>query len=164
MKVSKGKICFDPIGIIHTPYKEPLGTPIQPVYSDNALATVEVFEEFSGGLDDIAGFSHIYLLYVFDRSEGFRLKVQPYMDDKLHGVFTTRAPRRPNPIGLSVVNLIKRERNILTVKNVDILDNTPLLDIKPFVNVWDLKKNIRIGWLEGKLDKNGKYFADDRFK
>jgi len=160
----KTKFIFKPIGIIHSPYKEPSGTPIQTIYSNNAIATVEIFDEFTEGLDDIEKFSHIYLIYVFDRSHRFELKIKPFLDNKTHGVFTTRAPNRPNPIGLSIVRLINRKKNILTIKEIDIFDKTPLLDIKPFIPFWDNRMKVKTGWLTEKMKKTKKYFSDNRFK
>lgn len=139
-----------PIGIIHSPFKYKEDTPIQPSRS-NAIGEVEVFREYQEGLDDIEGFSHIILIYEFHKSEGYSLKVKPFLDNKLRGLFATRAPRRPNKIGLSVVRLLKRKDNILTVKGIDVLDGTPLIDIKPYVPDFDPDEKITIGWLEGKI-------------
>ncbi len=158
------KIEYTPIGIIHSPFKEPVGMPIQPTGAAGVAGTVEVFEDFQAGLKDLEGFSHIILLYHFHRSEGFNLHVVPFMDSQIRGVFATRAPRRPNPIGLSAVRLVRIENGILRIENVDILDGTPLLDIKPYVPDFDAPREVRTGWLEeiGKTVGNRK--ADDRFK
>ncbi len=121
---------FKPIGRIHTPFTEKKGMPIQPSGAEGVAGSVTVFAEYQSGLSDLDGFSHIILLYVFNRSEGFSLKVVPFMDTEERGVFSTRAPRRPNPIGLSVVRLHRIEDGVLHIENVDILDGTPLLDIK----------------------------------
>ena len=153
-----------PIGIIHTPYKEQRDTPIQGVFGLKSQGTVEVFKEFADGLQDIEGFDYIILLYLFHRSQGFALQVRPYLDDKLHGLFTTRAPRRPNPIGFSVVRLLEMKKNILSISEIDILDGTPLLDIKPYVPRFDARLNCRIGWLEGKLEEGQDFGADERFR
>jgi tRNA-Thr(GGU) m(6)t(6)A37 methyltransferase TsaA len=139
-----------PIGIIHSPFKYKEDTPIQPCRS-SAIGEVEVFKEYQEGLDDIEGFSHITLIYEFHKSEGYSLKVKPFLDNKLRGLFATRAPRRPNQIGLSVVRLLKRKENILTVKGIDVIDGTPLLDIKPYVPDFEPNEEIRIGWLEEKI-------------
>jgi tRNA-Thr(GGU) m(6)t(6)A37 methyltransferase TsaA len=140
----------EPIGIIHTPFKRKEDVPIQPSRS-NAHGEVEVFEAYNEGLEDIEGFSHIILIYYFHKSEGYSLKVKPYLDDNLRGLFATRAPRRPNQIGLSVVKLLKRKGNILFIEGIDVLDGTPLLDIKPYVPDFHPKGEVNVGWLEGKL-------------
>jgi tRNA (adenine37-N6)-methyltransferase len=138
---------MQPVGVIHSPLTEPETTPIQPVRS-KAPGRVEVYPEYAEGLEGLEGFSHIYLLYVFHRSQGYALKVTPFLDDKQHGLFATRHPRRPNPIGLSIVRLLKREGNLLEIEGVDILDGTPLLDIKPYVPDFDLQTGVRAGWYE----------------
>ena len=137
-----------PIGVIHTQFKTMRDTPIQPTATEELRGSVEVLPEFAQGLDDIDGFSHLYLLYVFHKSEGFKLKAVPYLDDVERGVFATRAPIRPNPIGLSIVRLHARRENILEVSRLDILDGTPLLDIKPYVPFFEEESAIRTGWLE----------------
>jgi tRNA-Thr(GGU) m(6)t(6)A37 methyltransferase TsaA len=141
---------FKPIGIIHTPFKSKEDAPIQPSRS-SACGEVEVFKEYEEGLEDIDGFSHIVLIYQFHKSEGYSLKVKPYLDDNLRGLFATRAPRRPNQIGLSVVKLLKRRENILFIEGIDVLEGTPLLDIKPYVPDFQPKEEVKIGWLQGKL-------------
>ncbi len=152
-----------PIGIIHTPFKEQKGTPIQPKRGKGIEGTIEIFPEYVEGLADLDGFSHIYLIFHLDRSEGFKLKVIPYLDDVERGVFATRAPRRPNPIGLSIVKLNRIEGSILYIEDIDILDGTPLLDIKPYVHNFDEPQDYRIGWLEDKADRADNEDADDRF-
>jgi len=137
-----------PIGVIHSPFTDKKQTPIQPTRSQ-AIGRVEVLPEFVDGLDGVEGFSFIILLYIFDRSEGFSLRVQPLLDDRMHGIFATRYPYRPNPLGLSVVRLLKRDGNLLEIEGVDVLDKTPLLDIKPYVPDFDLYQGeIRTGWYE----------------
>lgn len=153
-----------PIGMIHTPFTNAERMPIQPAGASGLKGTVEVFEAFHAGLQDLDGFSHIILLYVFHRSEGFNLRVVPFMDTEPRGLFATRAPKRPNPIGLSVVQLDYIEQGILHVQNVDILDGTPLLDIKPYVPEFDSHANVRTGWLEQARRKVSKRESDGRFK
>jgi tRNA-Thr(GGU) m(6)t(6)A37 methyltransferase TsaA len=136
-----------PIGVIHSPFREKEQTPIQPSRSQ-AKGRVEVYPEFAAGLEDIEGFSHIILLYMFHQSSGFTLRVKPFLDDQQHGLFATRYPKRPNPIGISVVRLARRDENILEIEGVDVLDGTPLLDIKPYVSEFDLMNGTRSGWLE----------------
>jgi tRNA (adenine37-N6)-methyltransferase len=142
-------IIFYPIGIIHSTYKKTEGMPIQPASAGKSKGQVEVFPKYAGGLKDIEGFSHILLIYHFHLSESYQLEVTPFLDENYHGVFATRAPRRPNPLGLSVVKLVGRTKNILEIENVDILDGTPLLDIKPFVPEFDAAEDVAIGWLTG---------------
>jgi len=137
-----------PIGVIHTPFTKREGMPIQPAGAAGVQGTVKVFESYQAGLRDLDGFSHIILLYHFHRSQGFKLQVVPFMDTRSRGLFATRAPKRPNPIGLSVVQLERIEDGTLYVRNVDMLDGTPLLDIKPYVPEFDVQTAIRTGWLE----------------
>ena len=137
---------YNPIGIIHSPYKEIEGMPIQPCAAIGVRGTVEIKYEYAGGLKDIDGFSHIILIYHFHLSKGFSLEVIPFLDDNPKGVFATRVPKRPNSIGLSIVKLIKVEDKILHIENIDILDNTPLLDIKPYVSIFDALEQTEMGW------------------
>jgi len=160
------KIEFKPIGIIHSPFKEPKGMPIQPAGAKGIKGTIEVFPEFQDGLKDLDGFSHIILLFHFHLSKSYNLKVMPYMEDEIRGVFATRAPRRPNQIGLSIVRLDKIEDNILHISNVDIIDGTPLLDIKPFVpkfDCFDIDVNTKVGWLKKRVEKVDNHKSDGRF-
>ena len=158
------EITYRPIGIIHTPNKKIQGTPIQGPAAREIAGEVEIFPEYINGLKDLDGFSHIFLLYHFHLTKNPKLIVKPFLDDKMHGLFATRAPSRPNSIGISVVELIKIEKNILHVKNVDIIDKTPLLDIKPFVADFNLKnKEVKIGWLEKNVHKMEKMKDDGRF-
>jgi tRNA-Thr(GGU) m(6)t(6)A37 methyltransferase TsaA len=136
-----------PIGVIHSPFTNKKQTPIQPVRSQ-AIGQVEVYPEFAEGLQDVEGFSHIILLYAFHQSEGYSLRIKPFLDDQLRGLFATRYPCRPNPIGLSIVRLIARHDNIVEIEGVDVLDGTPLLDIKPYVPDFDVRENTRVGWYE----------------
>ena len=138
--------------------------PIQPAGGAGIKGTVEVFEDFRPGLRDLDGFSHIILLYHFHRSEGFSLHVVPFLDTVPRGLFATRAPKRPNPIGLSIVQLDKVEDGVLHIQNVDILDGTPLLDIKPYVSEFDAQLNVRAGWLEKARKTVSSKKSDDRFK
>lgn len=154
---------FKPIGIIHTPFKEETGTPIQPKAGKGIKGTVEVNSEYVAGLSDLDGFSHIILIYHLHLNKTPKLKVVPYLDINERGVFATRAPSRPNPIGISVVQLNKIEDNILHIQNVDMLDGSPLLDIKPYVPNFDEPTKIKIGWLEERISKLPKSKADGRF-
>lgn len=141
-----------PIGIIHSPFNTREKTPIQP-FRSNKIGRVKVYKEFAAGLQDIAGFSHIILIYRFHKSRGYRLLVKPFLDNQLRGLFSTRAPRRPNQIGISVVQLVKRKDNVLIVRGIDVLDGTPLLDIKPYVPEFSAAARVKIGWLKNKIDK-----------
>jgi len=158
------EIKIKPIGIIHTPFKGQNGTPIQPKRGRGIKGTIEIFPEFSEGLADLDGFSHIYLIFHLHKSRGYKLKVVPYLDDTERGLFATRAPRRPNPIGLSVVRLIKIEGSTMHIEDIDMLDGTPLLDIKPYVSNFDEPPDYRIGWLGGRADRACHRDADDRFE
>ena len=158
------KIEYTPIGIIHSPFKELENMPIQPAGAKGIQGMIEIFKDYRDGLKDLEGFSHIILLYHFHRSQGFKLHVVPFMDTELRGLFATRAPRRPNPIGLSVVELDKIENGVLYIRNMDILDGTPLLDIKPYVPEFDTPTDIRLGWLEQVRKTVSHRKSDDRFK
>ena len=156
-------ITYQPIGIIHSRFKEHKGTPIQPAAGKDITAEVEVFSQYVEGLEDLKDFSHIILIVHFHLSEGFSLKVKPYMDDNYHGLFATRAPRRPNSIGISVVRLSKIEGNILHIRDVDIIDGTPLLDIKPYVPEFSASETLRTGWLKTNVHKLNTSKDDGRF-
>ncbi len=156
-------IVYRPIGIIRSPFKTPRDTPIQPTAAKGIRGTVEILPEYEEGLHSLEGFSHIILLFHCHLSSGYSLKVTPFMDTTERGVFATRAPRRPNSIGLSIVKLIERKNNILYIEDVDIIDGTPLLDIKPFVPQFDVRENVRIGWLERNVGKLKETKDDGRF-
>ena len=135
-----------PIGVIHAAHSDPVATPIQPVCAEGDCGEVEVFEPYAAGLDDVEGFSHVHLLYWLHRSGPPALKVTPFLDDTARGVFATRAPNRPNPLGLSVVRVLERHGRILVVGDLDVLDGTPLLDIKPYIERFDVRTGTRGGW------------------
>ena len=157
------EIKYKPIGIIHSPFKEPKGTPIQPSGAKGINGTVEIFPDYAEGLKDLEGFSHIILIYHFHLSKKASLKVKPYLDDEVHGVFAMRGPSRPNPIGISTVHLLRIEGTTLYIQDVDIVDGTPLLDIKPYVPEFDRGEVQRTGWLEKKVQKLGITKDDGRF-
>jgi tRNA-Thr(GGU) m(6)t(6)A37 methyltransferase TsaA len=138
---------MQPIGVIHSPFTEKDKTPIQASRS-RAIGQVEIYPEFADGLKDIEALSHIYLLYVFHESQGYELQVKPFLDNQEHGIFASRYPYRPNPIGISIVRLVSRKDNMLKVEGIDTLDGTPLLDIKPYVPDFDLRTDVRAGWYE----------------
>jgi tRNA-Thr(GGU) m(6)t(6)A37 methyltransferase TsaA len=142
---------FQPIGLIRTPFQSKKQTPIQP-YRSQARGQVEVLPDFEPGLKDVDGFSHLILLYFFHHADpGYELTVTPFLDDQPKGLFATRFPRRPNSIGLSVVKLVKREGRTLHVEGIDVLDGTPLFDIKPYVPPFDAYPDASLGWLEGRV-------------
>jgi len=150
----KKEITVKPIGIIHTPYKGPKGIPIQGKFDKEVLATAELFFEYRDGLKDVEAFSHVYLIYYFDKATEENLLGKPFLEEAKHGIFAIRSPNRPNRLGISVVKVEKVEDCILTFSEVDILDGTPLLDIKPYVSHFDLRENVKNGWIE-KHFKNG---------
>ncbi|MEW5871581.1 MAG: tRNA (N6-threonylcarbamoyladenosine(37)-N6)-methyltransferase TrmO [Chloroflexota bacterium] len=157
-------ITYQPIGVIHSPYNNIENMPIQPVGARAVPGSVEVFDDYAQGLQDLQGFSHIYLLYHFHLAGEARLQVTPFLDSKPHGVFATRSPRRPNPIGLSIVRLVRIEQNTLLIENVDILDGTPLLDIKPYVPEFDHYPVEHTGWLEQARGRAQNKKSDNRFR
>ena len=157
------QICFVPIGLIHSDYKEKEGVPIQGTLAKNSKGYVEIFPEYQAGLTDLDGFSHIFLIYHFHLSKGYSLFARPFIDDEERGVFSIRAPRRPNPIGLSVVGLEKIVDDILHINGVDIIDNTPLLDIKPYISKIDSRTNTTDGWVADKFENIREQLSDDRF-
>ena len=146
-------VCFKPIGIIHTPFKSLKGIPIQSSMS-NAKGTIEIFAEYVAGLKDLSGFSHLYCVYFFDMVKlPVPLQSKPFLDKEKKGVFAIRTPFRPNPLGLSILEIIEIRENIIHVINVDILDKTPILDLKPYISQIDNVETKKIGWLEGKIQK-----------
>lgn len=158
-------ICFEPIGIIHTPFKDTAGMPIQPHSGKDAKGYIELLPEFTEGLRDLEGFSHITLLYCFHKTEGYSLDVKPFMDNYTHGLFATRVPNRPNPIGISTVKLKKIEDNRIYIQELDILDGSPLLDIKPYFRQFDNRPRAVSGWLDQQDNLNVEnQISDDRFR
>lgn len=153
-----------PIGVIHTPFEDTEGMPIQPSGAKGIRGTVEVLPEFAEGLKDLEGFSHVTLIFHFHRAKEHRLIVTPFMGTEPRGVFATRSPSRPNPIGLSTVRLIAVRGNVLDIDGVDMLDGTPLLDIKPYVPEFDSEVEIRLGWLERHRGRSRNPRSDDRFR
>ena len=156
-------IIFNSIGIIETPFTDLADMPIQPSAAEGIKGKVILNPVLKGGLQDLEGFSHLILLYHFHQAGDSNLLVKPFLDENIHGVFATRAPRRPNAIGLSIVRLLEIHQNILSIENVDILNGTPLLDIKPYVPYFDKPEADRMGWLENFQEKIGGKYSDDRF-
>ncbi len=157
------KIEFSPIGYVRSPFKEPSGVPIQTRAGSDIEGSIEILDEYVEGLSDLDGFSHIIVITYFHKSKDYDLLVTPFLDDVKRGVFSTRAPRRPNPIGLHLVRLVSIEGNNLNILDIDMIDGTPVLDIKPYIPQGDERTDARIGWLEGKLQRFLSEYADDRF-
>jgi tRNA-Thr(GGU) m(6)t(6)A37 methyltransferase TsaA len=157
------ELTFRSIGVIRTPFTQTEGMPIQPPGGRDVLGTIELDPELVEGLADLNGFSHIILLYYFHQASDYSLSVIPFLDSRQRGLFSTFAPNRPNPIGLSIVKLEKIEDNILTISGIDILDGTPLLDLKPFTPDFNPKEHVRTGWIKGKSDQASSKKADRRF-
>ncbi len=157
-------IKFKPIGLIKSPFKDIEGMPIQPSGAYGVRGEVEISPEYVKGIKDLDGFSHIILLYHFHMVKDSSLTIVPFLDSTPRGVFATRAPRRPNPVGLSIVRLVAVRKNILDIENVDIVDGSPLLDIKPYVPEFDHHQVERIGWLQKAAGEVRHVISDDRFK
>lgn len=157
------KITYEPIGIIHSPFTDVASMPIQPTSEASREGTIEIYPAYVEGLKDIDGFSHLILLYHMHAVRSVQLKVIPFLDTTLRGVFATRAPTRPNPIGLSVVRLLEVEGNTLKVNQLDVLNGTPLLDMKPYVPQFDSRPEVRLGWLAAAQDRVKNTSSDDRF-
>ncbi|PIE66241.1 MAG: tRNA (N6-threonylcarbamoyladenosine(37)-N6)-methyltransferase TrmO [Deltaproteobacteria bacterium] len=151
------------IGTIHTPFADAVGTPIQSVYGDDAAGHVTIEPSFRGALADLDGFERIWLLYVFHRSKGWKPRLTPFRDTVERGLFATRAPRRPNPLGISLVRLhrVDLETGRLEVRDVDLIDGTPLVDIKPYIPEFDARPDSRAGWFDAR--RTARVVADDRF-
>ncbi|BBB48994.1 tRNA (N6-threonylcarbamoyladenosine(37)-N6)-methyltransferase TrmO [Pelolinea submarina] len=158
------KITFEPIGIVHSPFTDLADMPIQPTGENAAQGALEIFPAFCGALTDLEGFSHIYAIYFFHKVSGWQSQVLPFLDDQPHGLFATRAPRRPNPIGLSLLEILAVDGCQIKVAGLDILDGTPLLDIKPYIPSFENPENVRIGWLSGRGNQVKTKKSDQRFK
>lgn len=147
------QIVYDPIGIIHTEFTNKENTPIQSFLASESKGWVEVFPRFADGLKDIEGFSHLILIYHFHRAECCSLTAKPFLDKEQRGIFSIRYFNRPNPIGISIVKLENVKDNILSISGVDILDGTPLLDIKPYVPDFDIRHDVKAGWYNHASEK-----------
>jgi tRNA-Thr(GGU) m(6)t(6)A37 methyltransferase TsaA len=156
-------VTLRPIGVIHTAFEHVEGMPIQAAAAGGAPGWIDIEPEFAEGLQDLEGFSHIILLYHLDRAGPARMHVTPFLDDREHGLFATRSPARPNPIGLSTVRLVSIDGSTIEIEDVDMLDGTPLLDIKPYVPALDDRPDARIGWYTDRLDRLDKARSDRRF-
>jgi tRNA-Thr(GGU) m(6)t(6)A37 methyltransferase TsaA len=142
------QIKIKPIGVIRTPYKDPEEVPIQGKFEKTVKGRIKLLPKYQPGLKDIEGFSHIILIYYFHKAKQEKIIAKPFLEDEFHGIFAIRSPMRPNHIGISVVKLEKVKNNEITFSEVDMLDNTPLLDIKPFISHYDSRKNVKSGWLD----------------
>jgi tRNA-Thr(GGU) m(6)t(6)A37 methyltransferase TsaA len=156
-------ITYTPIGVVHSPFTTLEGMPLQTIAAQGIPGSVELEPAFREGLKDLEAFSHLILLTHLHRMTGYALEVTPYLDDQPHGIFATRSPRRPNPLGLSVVRLIAIEEGRLLIEDVDLLDGTPLLDLKPYVPAFDARETERIGWFAGRVERVHTTRADERF-
>jgi tRNA-Thr(GGU) m(6)t(6)A37 methyltransferase TsaA len=157
-------IFYRSIGVIHSPFTALELMPVQPVSAHSARGVVEIDSLYQEGLKDLEGFSHLILIYHSHKARAPSLTVTPFLDTQARGLFSTRAPSRPNPIGLSIVELIGVEGNRLSVAKLDILDGTPLLDVKPYVPEFDSWPNATGGWFETARGAASSQFSDDRFK
>jgi tRNA (adenine37-N6)-methyltransferase len=157
------EITYKPIGIIHTPFKSVAGMPVQSALAKGIKGTIVLIDEFTDGLLDLNDFSHIIMIYHFHQTTKYELQVVPFLDQRVHGIFATRAPKRPNGIGISVVKLIKIEGNILEFENADMLDGTPLLDIKPYIPEFDVHQVLKTGWLDDHKGMQEGTLSDERF-
>jgi tRNA-Thr(GGU) m(6)t(6)A37 methyltransferase TsaA len=156
-------ITFTPIGVVHSPFTELVGMPIQPAGATGIPGWIDIDPAYGAGLQDVNGFSHLILIYHLHRIAKGSLVVTPFLDDQPRGVFATRSPMRPNAIGLSIVRLLQVDGLRLDVEDIDVVDGTPLLDIKPYVPTFDVRAADRIGWFEGRVKRVAEARADDRF-
>lgn len=157
------EINYNSIGIINTPHQAKEGMPIQASSAKGIKGTIILEKQYMKGLQDLDGFSHIHLIYYFHKAKDYSLLTKPFLDDKEHGVFSTRAPKRPNVIGLSVVKLLSVKENILEIENIDVLDGTPLLDIKPYLPDFDFHEATKVAWYKGKTSDIANKRSDDRY-
>ncbi len=163
--MNRKEISIQPIGVIHTPHHDISNMPIQPIAAVGIKGYIELFPEYVDGLTDLQGFSHITLVYHFHKIEGYQLMVKPFMDNVEHGIFACKAPKRPNAIGISTVKLLKVENNLVHIEMVDMLDQTPLIDIKPFFPKYDNRLDTKSGWLDKATSISAdRMRSDNRFK
>jgi tRNA-Thr(GGU) m(6)t(6)A37 methyltransferase TsaA len=156
-------IVYTPIGYVRSPFTEIKGMPIQPIGAEDVAGYIEVLPEFQEGLKDLEGFSHVIVLYHLHKISGYELMIQPFLDTKQHGVFATRSPKRPNPLGLSIMRLTGVAGAKVMLQGIDILDQTPVIDIKPYVADFDQCNADRFGWFEGKSGNAIHHRSDERF-
>jgi tRNA (adenine37-N6)-methyltransferase len=163
MQRNQMDIIYRPIGVIHSPFADIREMPIQPTGKSSAPGTAELLPEFVEGLRDLDGFTHVILIYHLHKVSSTQLTVRPFLSSETHGVFATRAPTRPNPIGISIVRLLSIEKNVLHLGNLDVLDGSPLLDVKPYVPEFDTPPDAQAGWLEHAQARAKTTKSDDRF-
>ncbi len=156
------EITFEPIGLVHSPFSEQRGTPIQPACAEGSEGTIEIYPKYAPAVADLAGFDRIWVIFLLHRAGPYRPRVVPYRDDTERGLFATRAPSRPNPLGLSAVRLLEAAENVLRVADLDILDGTPVLDIKPYIPAFDAHPEARAGWFDQSQSRRER--ADNRFR
>ncbi|MGE4298557.1 MAG: tRNA (N6-threonylcarbamoyladenosine(37)-N6)-methyltransferase TrmO [Desulfovibrionaceae bacterium] len=156
-------IAFTPIGYFDTPHKDVQGMPIQPSGARGIKGSIAILPEYWPAFADLDGFSHVIVLYHFHEVRGFDMTVTPFLDNAAHGLFATRTPKRPNPIGLSVMRLLAVRDGVLELENVDVLHGTPVLDVKPYVPDFDVWPADRIGWMAGKSSNVASHRSDGRF-
>jgi tRNA (adenine37-N6)-methyltransferase len=157
-------IGYSPIGLIHSPFTNPVGMPIQAIAAQGIAGWIELDPAYAAGLQDSDGFEYLFLLYHLHLIEGASLAVTPFLDNQPHGIFATRAPKRPNPLGLSIVRLMRVDGLKLHIEDVDVVDGTPLLDIKPYVPEFDIRETNRIGWYSQHIGRVQNVQADERFR
>jgi tRNA-Thr(GGU) m(6)t(6)A37 methyltransferase TsaA len=157
-------VFYQPVGVVRSPFTTLTGMPLQTVAARDVQCRIELDPRYAPGLRDLDGFSHLHVLTHLHLSRPSELEVVPFLDDQVRGVFATRSPRHPNPIGLSVVCLLAVEGAVLHVEGLDLIDGTPVLDLKPFVPAFDNRETDRIGWFGGKTDRVFELRADDRFE
>lgn len=156
-------ITFKTVGVVESRFEQQAGTPIQGRLAPEEIARIIIFDEFADAVKDLEGFSHIYVFFKFDRASEKKLRVKPYLDTVERGVFSTRSPLRPNPLGMTIVRLDRVEGNVLHISGVDILNNSPVIDIKPYIPDFDHQNPEKIGWYEKSAERNRLVLADDRF-
>ena len=157
------KIIFEQIGTIYSPFKSKEGMPIQSNGAIGVKGKIVINTSLIEGLNDLSDFSHIILIYQFHQSNGFELMTKPFLDNKKRGVFATRAPKRPNAIGMSVVKLLEVKNNIILIENIDVLNETPLIDIKPYITEFDIHQVEKVGWTKNKIANLNTIKSDKRF-
>ena len=156
------KITFKPIGYIKTEFNEKHGIPIQPIYGTDKTGKIELLEKYQDGLKDLEEFTYVHILFFFHKHREYKLTVKPYLDSVERGLFSTRAPKRPNGIGMSIVKILNIERNIITFSGVDVINNTPLLDIKPYIKNFDIREDAKCGW-QDRVESDKDTISDERF-
>jgi tRNA-Thr(GGU) m(6)t(6)A37 methyltransferase TsaA len=161
---ARSSLRYTPIGVIRSPFAAPEGMPIQTIAAQGVAGSIELDPLYREGLQDIKGFSHLILIYHSHPIQGSSLTVTPFLDDQPHGIFATRAPKRPNPIGLSIVQLMRVDATTLYIQDVDVVDGTPLLDMKPYVPAFDVREGVSIGWFAKNVDQTSRNRADHRFR